>query len=186
MTHTAQKTQRTGREVGLPNRCAVGFPLRPLSHLRHEVAHGLRCLVLLLSGGVGVGAERESCIVVAQHGGDGFDVYAVLKSQGGEGVPEVVEPEVLQASVLQDALVQGSHRIRVVHGSGAGGREEPGVTWVLGVLLDEQLHCFLWDGDLPDRVLRLGPCHDEIVVCVLGSLFADGDSPLLHVQVLPS
>ena len=92
MTHTGEKTQRTGREVWLPNRCAVCFPLRLLSHLRHEVSHGLRCLVLLLAGGVGVGAEGESCIVMSQHGGDGFDVHAVLESQGGEGVTQVVEP----------------------------------------------------------------------------------------------
>lgn len=47
------------------------------------------CLVLFLAGGVGVGSQSESCVVVAQHGGDGFDVHAVLKSQGGEGVPEI-------------------------------------------------------------------------------------------------
>ena len=36
---------------------------------------------------MGVGAEGESCVVVPQHGGDGFDVHAVLEGQGGEGVP---------------------------------------------------------------------------------------------------
>ena len=46
--------------------------------LRHEAAHGLRGLVLLLVGGVGVGAESEARIVVAQHTADGFDVHAVL------------------------------------------------------------------------------------------------------------
>lgn len=60
-----------------------------LHDLRHEVPHGLGCLVLFLAGGVGVGSQSESCVVVAQHGGDGFDVHAVLKSQGGEGVPEI-------------------------------------------------------------------------------------------------
>ena len=82
-----KKTQRPGREVRLPNRCAVGFPLRPLSYLCHEAAHGPGGFVLFLGGGVGVGAECESCIVVSQHGGDGFDVHAVLEGQGGEGVP---------------------------------------------------------------------------------------------------
>ena len=56
---------------------------------------------------------------------------------------------------------------------------------MLGVHLNEQLHRFLRDGDLPDRVLGLWPCHDKIVVRVLGGLFADGDGPLFHVQVLP-
>ena len=36
---------------------------------------------------MGVGAEGEPCVVVAQHSRDGFDVYAVLKSQGVLGVP---------------------------------------------------------------------------------------------------
>ena len=80
MTHTAQKTQRTRKEVRLPNRCAVCF-FRSLSHLRHKVAHGLRCFVLLLAGGVGVGAEGEPCIVVSQHGGDCLDIHAVLEGQ---------------------------------------------------------------------------------------------------------
>ena len=84
---TGEKTQRTGREVRLPNRCAVCFPLRPLSHLRHEVAHGLGCLILLLAGGVGVCPQGEPCVVVPQHGRDGFDVHAALEGQSGEGVP---------------------------------------------------------------------------------------------------
>lgn len=62
-----------------------------------------------LAGGVGVGPQGKACVVVAQHGGDGFDVHAVLEGQGGEGVPEIVEPKVLQASVLENALVEGGH-----------------------------------------------------------------------------
>ena len=54
-------------------RCAVCFWLS-LSHLCHEVSHGLRRLVLLLAGGVGVGPQGEPCVAVPQHGGDGFDV----------------------------------------------------------------------------------------------------------------
>ena len=47
-------------------------------HLCHEAAHGLCGFVLLLTGGVGVGAESESGIVVAQHAADGFYIHAVL------------------------------------------------------------------------------------------------------------
>lgn len=75
-----EKTQRTGGEAQLPNRCAVCVPFGSLSHLCHEVAHGLCRLVLLLPQGVGVGPLRESCVVVVQHGGDGLDVYAVFSS----------------------------------------------------------------------------------------------------------
>ena len=73
--------QRTGREVRLPNRCAVCVPFRPLSHLRHEVAHGLGGLVLLLAGGVGVGSQGESGIVMAQHGGHRLDVHTVWRAR---------------------------------------------------------------------------------------------------------
>ena len=36
---------------------------------------------------MGVGAQSEDCVVVAQHTGDCLDVHAVLEGQGGEGVP---------------------------------------------------------------------------------------------------
>ena len=56
---------------------------------------------------------------------------------------------------------------------------------MLGVLLNEQLHRLLWDGDQPDGVLCLRPRYDEIVVCVLRGLFADGDGLLSDIQVFP-
>ena len=40
-----------------------------LHDLRHEATHGLCCLVLLLPCGVGVGAEGEACVVVAERAG---------------------------------------------------------------------------------------------------------------------
>ena len=57
-----------------------------LHHLCHETAHGLRRLVLHLPGGVGVGAEREARVVMAQHTGDRLDVHTVLQGQRGEGM----------------------------------------------------------------------------------------------------
>lgn len=56
-------------------------------HLAHEITHGLRRLVLHLACGVGVGAQGEARVIVAQHTGDGLDVHAVLQRQGCEGVP---------------------------------------------------------------------------------------------------
>ncbi len=51
----------------------------PLSHdLMHEIAQLLCGLFLLLSGGMGVGAEGEPGIVVTKHGGNGLYVYTVL------------------------------------------------------------------------------------------------------------
>ena len=55
------------------------FSFDPHSHdLLHEISHLFCGLLLLLAGGVGVGSERESGIVVAQHTADGFYVYTVL------------------------------------------------------------------------------------------------------------
>ena len=59
-----------------------------LHDLGHEVAHGFCRLILNLSSGVGVGAEGEACVVVAQHTADGFHVYAVLEGYCGEGVAQ--------------------------------------------------------------------------------------------------
>ena len=39
-----------------------------LHHLCHEAAHGLGGFILLLAGGVGVGAQGEARVVMAQHG----------------------------------------------------------------------------------------------------------------------
>lgn len=67
----------------------VRFFLFVLHDLLHEVSHGLGRFVLLLPGGVGVGAQGEAGIEVSQHGGDRFHVHAVLQGCGGEGVTEI-------------------------------------------------------------------------------------------------
>lgn len=64
-----------------------------LHHLRHEAAHGFRCLILYLPGGVGIGSEREACVVVPEHIGHRFDVDAVLQRQGSECVPKLMQAE---------------------------------------------------------------------------------------------
>lgn len=43
----------------------------------YRISHDRRSFVLLLAGGVGIGAEGEACVIMAQHGGNGFHVYAV-------------------------------------------------------------------------------------------------------------
>lgn len=67
---------RRGSSASQPVRCAALWAL--LSDLRYEVPHGLGGLILLLAGGVGVGAEGEPGIVVSQHRGDRLEVHAVL------------------------------------------------------------------------------------------------------------
>ena len=43
-------------------------------------------LVLLLPGSMGIDTEGEACVVVAQHAGHVFHVYAVLQGRGGESM----------------------------------------------------------------------------------------------------
>ena len=52
-----------------------------LHDLCHETAHFLRSLLLHLPSGVGVGAECEPGIIVAEHRGYCFDVHAILQCQ---------------------------------------------------------------------------------------------------------
>jgi hypothetical protein len=59
--------------------CDAVFAYRCVLHgLGHDLAHGERRGILRLSGGVGVGAKREPCVVVPQHGRDGFYIHAIL------------------------------------------------------------------------------------------------------------
>lgn len=69
-------------------------------HLAQHIGHGVRRLALGLGGDMGVGVQGEACGVVAQHSADGFDVHAVLESQGCKGVAEVVEPHLGQPRPL--------------------------------------------------------------------------------------
>ena len=70
------KGERGAERILLPLR--PFFPFGDSHHLCHEAAHGLCGFVLLLTGGVGVGAESEPCIVVSQHTADSFYIHAVL------------------------------------------------------------------------------------------------------------
>ena len=89
VTHTAKCPERdrecqTGSSAFLPGFFAA---FSSLHDPRHEVSHRLRRPILLLPGGVGVGAEGEARIVVSQHTGDRFHIYTVLEGQSRECVP---------------------------------------------------------------------------------------------------
>ena len=85
------------------------FFFLPLSDLLHEATHGGSCLVLFLSGSIGVGPQGETRVEVAKYGGHCFHIHTVLQGRGSEGVTEIVESEVLQPSVHQDLLVEVHH-----------------------------------------------------------------------------
>ena len=135
-----------------------------LHHLGHEISHSFRRLILHLAGGVGVGAEREPCVIVPQHTGDRLDVHAILQGQGGEGVPEIVEADVFQSGVLEDFLVEFHHRIGIVHLAGSGQGEDIRVFWMLFIFRDQQTYGRLWDGHPWGNAVAGGIAEDEALL----------------------
>ena len=90
----------------------------PLSDGQY-IPHGVRCLPLCRCGDMGVGIQSEPGGEVSQHAGDGLDIHAILQCQGGEGVPEVVEPDLWQPCPGQHPM---EHVEDAVRGHGAAGR----------------------------------------------------------------
>ena len=103
--------------------------------MRHEVPYLFSGLLLHLPCGVGVGAESESGIIVAEHTADGFDVHAILQCQGRECMSQIMKAYVLQSCVFENFLVEVYHRIRVIHFSCSAGWEHPRIVGVFGVFL---------------------------------------------------
>ena len=73
LTHTLTHTRKCAERVKEHRRGSFCFLSGIFAsffcshHLRHEAAHRLCCLVLLLPCSVGVGAESESGVVVTEH-----------------------------------------------------------------------------------------------------------------------
>ena len=73
-----------------------------------------------------VGVQRKACGEVTQHSADRLDVYAILESDGCEGVAEVVESDLRDSGSFQNTL---QHIIDTVRGNrtAVGRREHIGV-----------------------------------------------------------
>mgnify|MGYP004464428063 CR=1 FL=1 len=102
---------------------ASSVPLRlfcGLHGLADDAADGVGGGAHHLRRGVGVGAEGEARVVVAQRTGQRLDVHAVLEGQRGEGVSEVVKPDVFRADGLQDLLMGVPEGVGVEHSSRLG------------------------------------------------------------------
>ena len=156
-----------------------------LHDLRHEAAHRLCGLVLLLPRGVGVGTEREARVVVPEHTADGFDVHAILQCQRCEGMSEVVKSDVRQPGVLQDLLVQVYDGGWVVHLAGCRRGEHVGILGMLAVFRYQQVYGILRDRYFSDRSLRFGTGQRQFAIGIFDILLADGDGFVLDVEVIP-
>ena len=153
LTHTVTHTRKCAERVKEYRR--GGFAPSPIflmfffcsHHLCHEAAHRLCGFVLLLPRSVGVGAECESSVIVAEHTADGFDVHPILQCQRCEGVSEVVKSDVRQPGVLQDFLVQIYDGVWVVHLTGCRRGEHVGILRMLAMLCYQQVDSILRNGD---------------------------------------
>ena len=61
---------------------------------------------------MGVGIQGKPGGEVTQHSGHCLDVHSILQSQGGEGVPEIVEPDLRQSRSLQHPMEHVQHAVR--------------------------------------------------------------------------
>ena len=134
---------------------------------------------------MGIGAEGEACVVVAQHTADGFHVDAVLEGYCDKGVSEVVQGDVFQVGVLEDLLVELCYRIGVVHLAGGRGGEHILVIWVLAVFLDQKVYRLLRDRDPADGGFSFGAGEGQLSVGIADVLLADEDRFVFDVQVIP-
>ena len=140
LTHTVTHTrERNNGEKSAGQEIYVSCPffLLLLYDLFHEGTHGLGRLILLLLCSVGIGAEGESGIIVAQHTGYGLYIHAVLQGRGSEGMSQIMEPDVRESGVFQNFLMEVYHGVRVVHLSGKRRGKHIGAVWVFVMLLDQ-------------------------------------------------
>ena len=156
-----------------------------LHDLGHEVTHGFCGLVLDLACGVGIGAEGEACVVVAQHTADRLYVDAVLEGYGGEGVAQGVQGDVLQVGIFEDLFVEFCYGVGMVHFSGGWGWEHVLVIRMFAVLLNQEVYGFLGDGHSADGGFGFGSGEGQLSVRITDILLADEDRFVFDVQVSP-
>ena len=115
--------QFLGRSLPLFPR--LGLADAPVDLVRRALPHGV--------GDVGVGVQGGGAGYMADDGAQSLDVHPVLQGGGGEGVPEIVEPQTPALRPLQhrlEALSDGGgvHGGVLLHGRG---EHPPGVHTLL-------------------------------------------------------
>lgn len=90
-----------------------------------------------------VGAEGEARAVMPQGAGQCLHIHSILQRERGEGMPEIMEPDMLRADGLEDLLVGMPEGVWIEHPSRLRRREHVGISWMLLVLLHQQVHRLL-------------------------------------------
>ena len=120
-----------------------GFTGRSFGRLRGSVSSNplidfCRCGALHLVGDMGVDVQGGGTGHMADDGGEGLDIHAVLQGGGGEGVAQVMEADVLTIGPFQNRGQSFPH-CRWVHGRilfDWGGEHPPGVAGLVVGLQD--------------------------------------------------
>ena len=139
------------------------------------LAHGVGDVAVDVDGGGGAD--------VADDGGQGLDVHAVLQGGGGKGVTEVVEPNILASGPLQGLFHFAVDALRV-HGAGAagGGKQPLGVRPLPEGFKD--VHHRRGQDHRPVGAFRLGLGNLKRAVHVYG-LALDVQGAGFEIQIIP-
>ena len=181
LTHTGKGAKSTGQ--GQTENFLSGPVFLP-HLLADDPTDGVRCVLSHLRSGVGVGIQREPRRVVAQRAGQRFHVHPAFQRQRGEGVSEVVEPDVLRADSFQNFIMGSTESVRVIHGSGLGGRKQIRVARVLFVLGNQQVNRLLRESQRSHGVACFRRTDHQFPVNSI-YLFRDSKRPVFNAQVRP-
>lgn len=81
-------------------------------YIRKQSSHRLCGFGLRKCCDMGVCVKCEACGVVSEHPGDGFDVYAVLQSQGCKCVTKIVEAKPRQSRTVEHTVQHIQYTVR--------------------------------------------------------------------------
>ena len=95
-----------------------------------------------------------------------------------------MKPNVFRADGFQNFVMGSPEGVRVIHGSGLGGRKQIRVCWVLFVLGNQQVDCLLWKGQSANGISRFRRAYNQFSANSI-YLFRDSKRPVFNVQVRP-
>ena len=151
---------------------------------REEATHGIGGLPLGGGGDVGVGVQGKPGAVVAQHAGYRLNIHSVLEGQSGKGVPEIVEPDLLQPCPLQNPVEHVEHAVWGDGPSRGGGEDVGAGLSILLLLVLQDVHRIVREGDGAVGVLGFQWCLYHLAVNP-GYLSADPEGVGLEVDIGP-
>ena len=136
--------------------CALFF-IALSNCLCDETTYLVRCRLLHIAGGVGVGVQGEACRIVSQDTGDCLYIYAVLDGQGGEGMPEIMKADIFSdPRFLQQGLMKTTYAVGAIQPASDRRGKHDRVVGMSFVLLEQDVNGLLWEVKGSDGIGCLG------------------------------